>query len=207
MLLTFEMKEYTLGEGKLIYIPRWAADPDVLYRESKKLLFTPETVTMYGKPSVIERQTVDYGLPYSYNTSAKPSIEWEDLALQIRKKLENQLGITLPQCACNWYTSPTAYIGLHRDKNTVIGGESVEPRYIISLSLGSTRKIVFVPKEVGMQAPTIESVSKLRDALVIELQPGSLVIFSNAINQNWKHAVPIDKSASGERISLTYRQF
>jgi len=39
------------------------------------------------------------------------------------------------------------------------------------------------------------------------LQPGSLVIFSNAINQNWKHAVPIDKSASGERISLTFRQF
>lgn len=202
-----DMNEYTLGEGKLIYIPRWADDPDALYREAKELSFTPETVTMYGKTNTIERQTVDYGLPYSYNKTAKPSIEWEGMAIEVRKRLEAQLGIQLPQCACNQYASPTAYIGAHRDKNTIINGESVEPKYIVSLSLGSPRKMVFIPKEVGMQAPTVESMSKLRDALVFELQPGSLVLFSNAVNQNWKHAIPQDKTAAGERISLTYREF
>jgi alkylated DNA repair dioxygenase AlkB len=202
-----DINEYTLGEGKLIYIPKWADNPDMLYREAKKLSFTPETVTMYGKTNTIERQTVDYGLPYSYNKTAKPSIEWEGIAVEVRKRLEAQLGIQLPQCACNQYASPTAYIGAHRDKNTIINGESVEPKYIVSLSLGSARKMVFIPKEVGMQAPTVESMSKLRDALVFELLPGSLVLFSNAVNQNWKHAIPQDKTAVGERISLTYREF
>jgi hypothetical protein len=83
-----DMNEYTLGEGKLIYIPKWADDPDMLYREAKKLSFTPETVTMYGKTNTIERQTVDYGLPYSYNKTAKPSIEWEGVAIEVRKRLE-----------------------------------------------------------------------------------------------------------------------
>jgi hypothetical protein len=78
---TMDMNEYTLGEGKLIYIPHWADDPDALFREAKKLSFTPEIVTMYGKESTIERQTVDYGLPYSYNKTAKPSIEWEGVAI------------------------------------------------------------------------------------------------------------------------------
>jgi alkylated DNA repair dioxygenase AlkB len=150
-----DIKEYTLGEGKLIYIPNWADDPDALYREAKKLSFTPETVTMYTKTSIVERQTVDYGLFYPYNKTAKPSIEWEGIAIEVRKRLEAQLGIQLPQCACNQYGSPTAYIGAHRDKPTIINGEKVEPKYIASLSLGSARKMVFVPKEVGMQAPTI----------------------------------------------------
>jgi alkylated DNA repair dioxygenase AlkB len=202
-----DTREYTLGEGKLIYVPRWADDPDMLYREAQKLSFTPETVTMFAKTNVIERQTVDYGLPYSYNKTAKPSIEWESLAIEIRKRLEEQLGIQLPQCACNRYATPSAYIGAHRDKNTTIDGESREPKYIVSLSLGSARRMVLVPKEVSMKQPTIESMSKLRDALVIDLQPGSLVIFSNAVNQNWKHAIPQDKTASGERISLTFREF
>jgi alkylated DNA repair dioxygenase AlkB len=202
-----DMKEFTLGEGKLIYIPNWADDPDALYREAKKLSFTPETVTMFTKTSVVERQTVDYGLHYEYNKTAKPSIEWEGIAIEVRKRLEAQLGIQLPQCACNQYGSPTAYIGAHRDKPTIIGGEKVEPKYIASLSLGSARKMVFIPKEVGMQAPTVGSMSKLRDALVFELLPGSLVLFSNAVNQNWKHAIPQDKTAAGERISLTYREF
>jgi alkylated DNA repair dioxygenase AlkB len=202
-----EITKYKLGEGELLYIPHWADDPDALYREAKKLSFTPETVMMYGKTNTIERQTVDYGLPYSYNKTAKPSVEWEPLAIEVRKRLEAQLGITLPQCACNRYASPTAYIGAHRDKNTIINGESVEPKYIASLSLGSARKMVFIPKEVGMKQPTVESMSTLRDALVFELLPGSLVLFSNAVNQNWKHAIPQDKNAAGERISLTYREF
>ena len=202
-----DITKYKLGEGELLYVPHWADDPDMLYREAKKLSFTAETVTMFTKTSVVERRTVDYGLPYSYNKTAKPSIEWEGIAIEVRKRLEAQLGIQLAQCACNQYSSPTAYIGAHRDKNTIINGESVEPKYIASLSLGSVRKMVFIPKEVGMKQPTVDSMSTLRDALVFELLPGSLVLFSNAINRNWKHAIPQDKTAVGERISLTYREF
>jgi hypothetical protein len=55
-------KEYILGEGRLIYVPEWAYDPEMLYRESKKLSFTPERVPQFGRiVEIKKRKTVDYG--------------------------------------------------------------------------------------------------------------------------------------------------
>jgi hypothetical protein len=114
-----DIKEFKLGEGKPIYIPRWADDPDMLYQEAKKLSFTPEVIPQYGKVAPIKkRKTVDYGLEYGYSKTAKRSIEWEPLALAIKQKLEAQLGRTLMQCACNHYLDPEGYISAHSDKST-----------------------------------------------------------------------------------------
>jgi alkylated DNA repair dioxygenase AlkB len=209
------MTRYTLGEGQLTYIRNWAADPDMLYREAMKLSFTPETVTMFQKSGVIERQTVDYGLPYSYNKTAKPSIEWEPLALGIKQKLEAQLGRKLMQCACNYYVSPTAYIGAHSDKSTPVIGVSTAPNLIVSLSLGNLRQMALRPIRPGLEgkrAPAFKTMSEVRrekDAIVLDLEPGSLVIFDGVLNHTWKHAIPQaeNKSAAGDRISLTYREF
>jgi alkylated DNA repair dioxygenase AlkB len=207
-------KNYTLGEGKLIYIPNWAADPDALYREAKKLSFTPEAVTMFGKTNTIERQTVDYGLRYGYNKTAKASINWEPLALAIKQKLEAQLGRTLMQCACNSYVSPTAYIGAHCDKSTSVSGVITAPNLIVSLSLGGRRQMALRPIRLGREGKdasvfkTMSEVRRDKDAIVLDLEPGSLVIFDGIVNHTWKHAIPQseDKNA-GDRISLTYREF
>jgi alkylated DNA repair dioxygenase AlkB len=211
---TFEIKRYKLGEGELIYIPKWAADPDILYREARKLSFTPEVVTMYGKENTIERQTVDYGTEYSYNQTSKKSIDWEPLALAIRQKLEQHTRRQLIQCACNHYVSPSAYIGAHCDKNTPIKGVSTPPNLILSLSLGSQRKMALRPIYKGQEGSkkanhlaTMADVEREKNAFVLDLEPGSLVIFDGIVNHTWKHAVPKDPSASGERISLTYREF
>jgi len=214
-LITMDMREYALGEGKLIYVPRWAADPDALYGEARKLPFTPETVTMFQKSTVIERQTVDFGLPYNYNRTAKASVDWEPLALAIKQKLESQLGRTLMQCACNYYVSPTAYIGLHSDKSTSVNGVVTAPNLIVSLSLGSLRQMALRPIRSGREGKdasafkTMSEVRREKDAIVLDLEPGSLVIFSGVVNHTWKHAIPQaeDKIADGDRISLTYREF
>jgi alkylated DNA repair dioxygenase AlkB len=210
-----DTKEFTLGEGKLIYIPRWADDPDALYREAKKLSFTPETVTMFGKSNTTERRTVDYGLPYNYNKSAKASVEWEPLALAIKQKLESQLGRRLMQCACNYYVSPTAYIGAHSDESTPVNGINTAPNLIVSLSLGSLRQMALRPIRPGREGKdspafkTMSEVRKEKDAIVLDLEPGSLVIFDGVVNHTWKHAIPQaeNKSTAGERISLTFREF
>jgi len=210
----YEVKRFKLGEGELIYVPRWADDPDMLYREARKLSFTSEIVTMYGKENTIERKTVDYGAEYSYNQTSKRSIEWEPLALAIRHKLEEQTGRQLIQCACNHYVSPTAYIGAHCDKSTPINGISTPPNLIISLSLGSARKMALRPIYPGKEGgkgtnhfATMADVEREKNAIVLDLEPGSLVIFDGIVNHTFKHAIPKDKNASGERISLTYREF
>jgi alkylated DNA repair dioxygenase AlkB len=206
---------YTLGEGQLTYIRNWAADPEMLYREAKKMPFTPEIVTMFQKSTVIERQTVDFGLPYSYNKTAKASVEWEPLALAIKQKLEWQLGRRLMQCACNYYVSPTAYIGAHCDKSTPVNGVSTAPNLIVSLSLGSPRQMALRPIRPGREGKdssalkTMSEVRREKDAIVLDLEPGSLVVFDGIVNHTWKHAIPQaeNKSTAGERISLTFREF
>jgi alkylated DNA repair dioxygenase AlkB len=215
MKLTMDFKEYALGEGKLIYVPHWGADPVLLLREAQKFPFTPEIVTMFQKSRVIERQTVDFGLPYNYNKTAKASLEWEPLALAIKQKLESQLGRRLMQCACNRYVSPTAYIGAHCDKSTPVNGISTAPNLIISLSLGSLRQMALRPIRPGREgkdSPAFKTMSEVRrekDAIVLDLEPGSLVIFDGIANHTWKHAIPQaeNKRNTGERISLTFREF
>jgi alkylated DNA repair dioxygenase AlkB len=208
-----QTRKYQLGEGQLLYIPNWADDHDALYREAKKMPFTPEIVTMFQTSTVIERQTVDFGLAYDYNKTAKPSIEWHPLALAIKQKLESQLGRTLMQCACNYYVSPTAYIGAHCDKNTPVNGVSTAPNLIVSLSLGSLRQMALRPIRPGREgkdAPAFKTMSEVRrekDAIVLDLEPGSLVIFDGVLNHQWKHAIPQAENKSGERISLTFREF
>jgi alkylated DNA repair dioxygenase AlkB len=215
MELTMDFKKYALGEGKLIYVPHWGDDPVMLYREAKKFPFTPEIVTMFQKSTVIERQTVDFGLPYSYNKTAKASVEWEPLALAIKQKLESQIGRRLMQCACNYYVSPTAYIGCHCDKSTPVNGVSTAPNLIVSLSLGSLRQMALRPIRQGREGKnspafkTLAEVRRERDAIVLDLEPGSLVILDGIVNHTWKHAIPQaeNKSIAAERISLTFREF
>jgi alkylated DNA repair dioxygenase AlkB len=210
------VQEYVLGEGKLIYVPGWADDPDMLYREAKKLSFTPEIIPQFGKAVEIKkRTTVDYGLEYSYSKTAKHSIEWEPLALAIKQRLEAQLGRTLLQCACNHYLDPKAYISAHSDKSTPINGIKVAPNLIVSLSLGGERQMALRPIRPGHegddrnQLVTMTDVRREKDAIVLDLEPGSLVILDGVLNHLWKHAIPQaeDKKAAGDRISLTYREF
>ena len=166
---------------------------------------------MYAKVSVIRRRTVDYGLPYNYNPTAKPSIDWEPLPLALKQKLEQHFGVDFPQCACNEFVDHEAYIGPHHDKATIVGDEKREPLYIASISLGAVRRMVLTPPGAILKGIpiTVNGLSEVPGSRVIELASGSLVFFTNALNQGWKHSILKDRKSevSGKRISLTYRHF
>lgn len=207
-----EYEVIKVAEGiELHYFPRWIEDPVRLFLEAEQMSFSDEIVTMYAKQNVIRRRTVDYGLAYSYNATAKPSIDWEPLPLALQQELERQFGVGWPQCACNEFVDHEAYIGPHHDKATVIGDEKREPLYIASISAGAMRRMVLTPPDAILKGIpiTVNGLSKVPGSRVIELAPGSLVLFSNAVNQTWKHSIPKDlkHSVSGKRISLTYRHF
>jgi alkylated DNA repair dioxygenase AlkB len=208
-----EREEIKLSEGlEMHYYPRFLDDYESLFREAEKLSFSDEIVTMYGKSFTIKRRTVDYGLGYTYNPTAKGSIAWEPLAVALREKLEKYFGLDFPQCACNEFSDHESYIGPHHDKATIIGDERREPLYVASISLGAIRKMVMVPPGAdlkGMQ-PTVDwLMANVMGSLVKPLAPGSLVLFSNAVNRTWKHSIPQDRKSevTGKRISLTYRHF
>lgn len=208
----YEVIVMKVADGiELHYFPRWIEDPDRLFREAEQMSFSDEIVTMYAKQNVIRRRTVDYGLAYSYNKTAKPSIEWEPLPWVLKQRLEQQFGLDFPQCACNEFIDSEAYIGPHHDKATIIGDEKREPLFIASISLGAMRRMVLTPPDANLKGVpiTVNGLSKVPGSRVLELAPGSLVLFSNALNSTWKHSIPKDSKAnvSGKRISLTYRHF
>jgi alkylated DNA repair dioxygenase AlkB len=204
---------YELSEGVEVHLyPDWIENPEAAFREAEKLSWGPEVVTMYAKPSVIRRRTVDYGLGYTYNATAKPSVDWEPLPRKLQHKLEAQFGIDWPQCACNEYVDEDAYIGCHHDKDTVVDGEKREPLYIASISLGAMRRMVLTPPGANLKVSmTVTGLMGVPGAVGIDLPSGSLLLFSNATNRTvtgWKHAVPkARKGEVGKRISLTYRHF
>jgi alkylated DNA repair dioxygenase AlkB len=207
-----QLEKIELGEGlELHYYPQFLGDPGPLFLEAEKLSFSEELVTMYAKVNVIRRRTVDYGLGYTYNATAKPSIDWEPLPLALKQKLEEHCGVDFPQCACNEFVDHEAYIGPHHDKSTIVNDEKREPLYIASISLGAMRRMVMTPPGAILKGVpiTVNGLSRVPGSRVIELAPGSLVFFSNAVNHTWKHSIPKDRKSevSGKRISLTYRHF
>lgn len=207
-----EFEVIKIAEGiELHYFPKWIEDADRFFREAEKLSFSDEIVTMYAKQNVIRRRTVDYGLGYTYNPTAKGSIEWEPLPWALRQKLEQQFKIDFLQCACNEFIDHVAYIGPHHDKATIVGDEKREPLFIASISLGAMRRMVLTPPDANLKGVsiTVNGLSKVPGSRVIELAPGSLILFTNAFNRVWKHSIPKDLKhlVSGKRISLTYRHF
>lgn len=193
------------------YFPRWIDNPEQAFLEAEQMSFSEEVVTLYAKQNVIRRRTVDYGLAYSYNKTAKPSIDWEPFPWALKQRLEQQFRIDFPQCACNEFIDHEAYIGPHHDKATLVGDEKREPLYIASISLGAMRRMVLTPPGANLKGIpiTVNGLSKVAGSRVIELAPGSLILFTNAFNRTWKHSIPKDRKSevTGKRISLTYRHF
>lgn len=202
---------YKLGDGAEVRLyPAWVKNAREKFALAEKLSWSDEIVTMYQKQSCIERRTVNYGLAYTYSITAKASVEWEPLALELKQNLDSAFRIDWQQCACNEYGTASSYISPHHDKDTIIGGEKREPLVIASISLGGQRTMVLTPPGANLKSVpiTVVGLTKVPGSIAIDLPSGSMVLFSNSFNRVWKHSIPKDyKDAAGKRISLTYRHF
>jgi alkylated DNA repair dioxygenase AlkB len=203
-------KIYSLDGAEVRLYPDWVKNARDKFARAQKLSWAAEIVTMYQRQSIIERRTVNYGVAYTYSPTAKASIEWEPLAMELKLGLDAAFQTDWQQCACNEYGTTSAYISPHHDKDTVIDGQKREPLVIASISLGSQRTMVLTPPDVILKgvAITVSSLTKVPGSVAIDLPPGSMILFSNSFNRFWKHSIPKDyKDAVGKRISLTYRHF
>lgn len=184
------MASIKLGNSELLYGKSWLRDAEQWFERLKnEVPWSPERVMMYGKPLVLKRETCNYGNDYDYNKLAKPAVPWGGPVLELKKMLEEATGRVFSQCACNVYPDGETGIGLHHDKR--------HPSLVASISFGAVRTIGFAPKG-----------GKLDKSLpMIPLASGSLLLFTDAVNENYKHTIIEDKSVLGPRISVTLREF
>ena len=179
-----------IGSSEVQYAETWVPDAEKWFdRLRDEVPWSPENIMMYGKPLVLRRETCNYGEDYEYNKLAKPAVPWAGPVLELKTMLEEYTGRVYTQCACNLYPDGETGIGLHHDKR--------HPVLVASISFGAVRAIGFAPKR-----------GKLDKSLpMIPLASGSLLMFPDAINDNYKHTIVEERSVRGPRISVTFREF
>ena len=103
--------------------------------------------------------------------------------------LQRELGEPFNAVGLNFYRDERDSVAPHNDKLHIL-----TPGHPIALlSLGATRRMV------------IRAKPPLRQVQRIDLAPGSLLLMSYASQLTHEHAIPKQREAVGERISLAFR--
>jgi len=122
---------------------------------------------------------------------------YTDDILDIRKKLESLLDVTLDVCFLNRYDDLSDHIGWHADDSP----EMDDSRPIVTVSLGAEREIWFKsrPEFVKPDGSPVVGVKKLEN--------GSACIMLAGMQNTHLHRIPKNDRKCEPRISLTFRGY
>jgi alkylated DNA repair dioxygenase AlkB len=109
----------------------------------------------------------------------------------ILARVSAHVGESFNHVLFNRYRDGADSIGLHADDEPELGREPV----VATLSLGATRRFVVKPRRPSLGA-----------SHSLDVAHGSLLVMRGTCQRNYVHGVPRQASASGERISLTFRR-
>lgn len=160
--------------------PRFLADADALFTRLRDGVTWDERMKA--------RRTASFGVPYDYSQIAYPPAPMPPALDALCARIEAALGFRPNNCLLNFYADGLASMGFHSDS----AQDLREGTGVAIVSLGATRPIVFRSK-------ADKSVEH-----AIDLNAGSLLFMTQAVQDAWLHAIPRQESA-GERISVTFR--
>jgi alkylated DNA repair dioxygenase AlkB len=172
------------------YLDPWFAD-GVFETLRKEVSWRQDELKMYGRTIPIPRLTAWYGDPgatYVYSGIRNDPFPWNQVLDGLRRALETSHGISFNSVLLNLYRSGKDSLSWHADDERELGREPV----IASLSLGAPRLFQLQHRVTG-------------EVISVNLEHGSLLVMSGVTQQCWKHQVPKERDASGERINLTFR--
>lgn len=135
------------------------------------------------------RRTASYGVAYNYSQMTYPYQPFLPELEAITVAIENTLGFKPNNCLINNYLVGKSKMGYHSDQTDILVGNTG----IVIISLGEMRTLRF---------------GNIRDKTITEdytLPAGSLVYMTQALQQDWQHAIPPSDTDEG-RISLTLRE-
>src|SRR5207342_3170332 len=104
-------------------------------------------------------------------------------------RVSGELGVVFTHVGLNYYRDGHDSVAPHNDKLTTL----IDGQPIALVSLGSPRRM-----EIRAKAP-------LRGVVRIDLEPGSLLVMSHAMQSHYDHGIPKSKHPVGPRISLAFR--
>lgn len=153
-----------------------------------QLLFTGLKDSVQWDERMRARKTASFGAPYDYSQITYPAIPMPVALDELCSRIEEQLGFRPNNCLLNYYPDGSSSMGFHSDARDQL----VEGTGVVIVSLGYPRSILYRHK----QEQTAE--------FGYTLASGSLLYMSDAVQEEWLHAIPKEVGA-GERISLSFR--
>jgi alkylated DNA repair dioxygenase AlkB len=160
--------------------------------------FLPDSLALYEllaatvvwDTRIRARKSMSFGLPYNYSGIEWPEAPYPDALVPLRNNIVKEVHFEPNNCLANFYENGKSTMGFHADST-----EELEPGTGIAIvSLGAERTITF--RRIGDKTAN-ES---------YHLPSGSLLWMCPEMQEHWLHAILEDKSATGGRISLTFRQ-
>lgn len=194
---------YPIIAGKVLYAVGYLP-PFLTTRLLKSIAETSawrqEKLRMGGVPIPFPRLIAwhgDPGVSYRYSGTKNVAAGWTEPLLEVREYLKEHFGQSFGGqthgfngVLLNWYRSGKDSIGRHSDDE----GDLVPEAPIVTISLGATRTMRFRPK--GGSAS---------DETHLKLSDGSLMVMYGDCQKTHTHEIRKEPTASGERISLTFR--
>lgn len=182
--------------GKVQYWPLFhpgLVKPDFIDHLHTELAWQQLPVRMFGREILQPRLTAYYGddrIDYRYSGLKLTPRPWTRQLAWLREMLVEVTGLRFNSVLCNLYRDGRDYMGWHADDEPELGPAPV----IASLSFGACRRFVFKPR------------SGASERHEFQLQTGSLLLMSGALQRHWLHQLPKAMRVQSPRINLTFRQ-
>lgn len=122
-------------------------------------------------------------------TTGWPAAQFPRRISELVEPLNEHYGVVFDSCLINLYRDGNDAVAWHRDSV----GRSMRNPLVATVSLGARRSFLVRPSKGG--------------AIVRRFKPGEgdLMVMGGAMQHDWHHTVPREKSASGARMSITLR--
>jgi len=173
-------------------VTEWLAPVDAaqlfdVFRSS--LPWEAREILLFGRRILQPRLIAWAGtLPYRYSGQ---TLEPRPFAPELRTVVDRAAeyaGVPFNHVLANRYRSGDDSMGMHSDDEPELG----EQPQVASVSLGAPRRFVLAPRGKG-------------ERMSLVLSSGSLLVMGGACQRRYRHGIPKDPGAEGERISLTLR--
>lgn len=164
----------------ITFISNFVADPEALFISLRDNVLWDERMTA--------RKTASFGVAYNYSQMSYPFQAFTPELQEIVTAISNTLGFTPDNCLINYYPDGKSKMGYHADQTDIL----TEGTGIAIVSVGETRTLRF---------KNIQDPAELVD---FPLNAGSLIYMTQAVQDEWLHAIPAADTGHG-RMSLTFR--
>ena len=170
-----------MPEPELLQRADFVSEPDTLYQTLVSEVAWEEHTKA--------RKTASFGQAYNYSRITYAVTPMHPLLVPLVDRLEMTLGFRPNNCLLNFYEDGGSSMGFHSDST-----EELAPGTGVAIvSLGAERSLTFRSK------------ADAEEKYSYPLKSGFLLYMSQAIQDDWKHAILKQDNVRG-RISLTFRQ-